>query len=64
GQKLPHELFEQLDQFYEFIKKSQHINNYELSCIANIDEISIYFDIVSNLTVDYHLAKTVQIKLQ
>ncbi|CAG8798623.1 25664_t:CDS:2, partial [Racocetra persica] len=61
-QKLPHELSKQLDQFYEFIKKLQHINNYKLSCIANMDEMSIYFDIVGNLTVDYYSAKTVQIR--
>ncbi|CAG8762046.1 4388_t:CDS:2, partial [Racocetra fulgida] len=61
-QKLSHELSEQLDQFYEFIKKSQHINNYKLSYIANIDEMLIYFDMVGNLTVDYYLAKTVQIR--
>ncbi|CAG8689876.1 28366_t:CDS:2, partial [Racocetra persica] len=47
------------NNFYNFIKKSQHINNYELSSIANMDKMPIYFDIVNTLTVDHPSAKTI-----
>ncbi|CAG8746349.1 27787_t:CDS:2, partial [Racocetra persica] len=40
--KLPNDLQEKLTTFYENINQSRRNNNFDLSCIANLDETSIF----------------------
>ncbi|CAJ0868728.1 11424_t:CDS:2 [Entrophospora sp. SA101] len=62
GQKLPAHLDIKLLEFQQFIIKKQKQFEYELSEIGNMDETPVYFDMVGNLTIDKHGAKTVQVQ--
>ncbi|CAJ0898964.1 15900_t:CDS:2 [Entrophospora sp. SA101] len=62
GQKLPAHLDIKLLEFQQFIIKKQKQFEYELSEIGNMDETPVYFDMVGNLTIDKHGAKTVQVR--
>ncbi|CAG8613511.1 10234_t:CDS:2 [Dentiscutata erythropus] len=46
------DLQEKLSAFYENINQSRRNNNFDLSCIANLDETSIFFNMVGALTLD------------
>ncbi|CAG8785900.1 1255_t:CDS:1, partial [Gigaspora rosea] len=48
SQKLPKDLNEKLVEFHNFINELRINNNFELNCIANMDETHIYFDIVGS----------------
>ncbi|CAG8615331.1 10447_t:CDS:2, partial [Cetraspora pellucida] len=54
SQKLPKDLQEKLLMLHEDIYKLRRNNNFNLNCIANVDETPIFFDIVGALTLDYH----------
>ncbi|CAG8853802.1 14387_t:CDS:2, partial [Gigaspora margarita] len=52
SQKLPKDLSKKLVKFYSFINELRINNNFELNCIANMDETSVYFDMVGAYILD------------
>ncbi|CAG8689041.1 79_t:CDS:2, partial [Dentiscutata erythropus] len=52
SQKLPKDLHEKVTEFHSFINELRINNNFELNCIANMDETSVYFDIVGAYTIN------------
>ncbi|CAG8799291.1 4972_t:CDS:2, partial [Dentiscutata erythropus] len=51
-QKLPKDLHEKVTEFHGFINELRINNNFELNCIANMDETSVYFDMVGAYTIN------------
>jgi len=62
SQKLPKDLHEKLCSFHEYIHSLQNNNNFERSCIANMDETPIFFDMVGALTIDCRGAHSIPIR--
>jgi len=62
GQKLPQELQQKVADFHEFIKNIRIENNFDPSCIINLDETPVFFDMAGAMTIDYRGAKTVHIR--
>ncbi|CAG8808694.1 12277_t:CDS:2, partial [Dentiscutata erythropus] len=62
SQKLPKDLYEKVTEFYSFINELRINNNFELNCIANMDETPIYFDMVGAYTINDRGARTVPIR--
>ncbi|CAG8460593.1 26844_t:CDS:2 [Dentiscutata erythropus] len=60
--KLPRDLQKKPSAFYEDINQSRRSNNFDLSCIANLDEIPIFFDMVGALTLDLRGAYLVNLR--
>jgi hypothetical protein len=56
GQKLPLDIQQKVTDFHKFIRAE---NNFDPSCIINLDETPVLFD---TMTVDYKGAKTVHIR--
>ncbi|CAG8824419.1 14683_t:CDS:2, partial [Gigaspora margarita] len=52
SQKLSKDLSKKLAEFYSFINELRINNNFELNYIANMDEISVLFNIVGAYTLD------------
>ncbi|CAG8620819.1 7958_t:CDS:1, partial [Paraglomus occultum] len=62
SQKLPKDLHEKLCSFHKYIHLLQNNNNFELNCIANMDETPIFFDMIGTLTVDCRGAQSIPIR--
>jgi hypothetical protein len=62
SQKLPKDLHEKLCSFHEYIHSLQNNNNFERSCIANMDETPIFFDMVGARTIDCRSAQSIPIR--
>jgi len=62
GQKLPQAVQAKVTDFHNFIKNVRTENNIDPSCIINLDETPIFFDMVGTMTVDYRGAKTVHMR--
>ena len=62
SQKLPKDMHEKLCSFHNYIRTLQKNNNFELNCIANMDETPIFFDMVGALTIDCRWAQSVPIR--
>jgi len=62
SQKLPKELHEKLCSFHHYIRTLQKDNNFDLNCIANMDETPIFFDMVGALTLDCRGAQSIPIR--
>ena len=57
AQKLPKELTEKINNFLTFVTKHRKTNEYKLSCIGNMDETPLNFDMPSNSTVKQNRRK-------
>ena len=62
AQKLPRDLDHKVANFHRFIIGMRKRNQYPLSCIGNMDETPLNFDMVAGRTVDIKDAKTVQVR--
>ena len=62
AQKMQAAYEEKILQFHSYVIKLRKNTNFELSQIANINEVPLTFDVPSNRTVDQKGVKTVTIK--
>ena len=62
AQKMPAAYEEMILQFHSYVINLRKNPNFELSQIANIDEVPLRFDVPSNRTVDQKGVKTFTIK--
>ena len=62
AQKMPAAYEEKILQFHSYVINLRKNTNFELSQIANMDEVPLTFDVPSNRTVDQKGVKTVSIK--
>ena len=62
SQKLPAQLDDKITQFHRFVIDLRKNNDYDLSCIANMDETPVFFDLPGNRTVHPTGDKTVLVK--
>ena len=61
-QKLPADLKDKITNFHKYVIGLRKHYNYPLNQIGNMDEISCFFDMLSNKTVDFKGNKTIKIK--
>ena len=62
AQKLPKHHENKIIDFQRFVIRHRHQNNYELSCIGNMDETPVYQDMLPATTVNKKGEKTVILK--
>ncbi|CAG8804307.1 13148_t:CDS:1, partial [Dentiscutata erythropus] len=61
SQKLSKDLHEKVTEFHSFINELKINNNFELNCIANMDETPVYFDMVGAYTINDRSTRKVPI---
>ncbi len=61
SQKLSSQIQELLEKFYQFVIKFRIEKSFELYNILNINETSVWFDIVENFTINPKGKKTIHI---
>ena len=59
---MPEDLEEKLLNFQWYIIRLHEEKNFSLSCIANMDETSVFFDMAGDLTINPTGSKTVHIR--
>ena len=62
AQRLPTNLKENIVRFHHFIIAARKRSNYPLSCIYNMDETPMHFELPSNQTLEFSGSRTVSVK--
>ena len=62
AQRLPTDLKENIVPFHHFIIAARKRSNYPLSCIYNMDETPIHFELPSNRTLEFSGSQKVSVK--
>ena len=62
AQRLPTDLEENIVRFHHFIIAARKCSNYPLSCIYNMDETPMHFELPSNRTLEFSGSQTVSVK--
>ena len=62
SQKLPADLETKLGSFQEFVQRQRIEHDFALNMIGNMDEIPVYFDIITNKMIDKRGGRSVQVR--
>ena len=62
AQRLPTDLEENIVRFHHFIIAARKRSNYPLSCIYNMDETRMHFELPSNRTLEFSGSRRVSVK--